>query len=193
MTMTTFKKHDERDLHHWYVGRLSVGEYESPTGERFMRTVVRAKGAVSVVPVVYDEDGVPNVIMIRQYRPSFDAYLWEVPAGMRDQPGEDPAATGLRELVEEIGYTASSMEFLTVFYPAPGMTDHTHHVYLATGLTHVGSEAIGPEEEFIEIVTMPVADALDLVWSGEIAVSAAVVGLLMTGERLGVRRRSAGA
>jgi 8-oxo-dGDP phosphatase len=182
-----FKKLGERDLHEWFVGRLAVGEYESPTGETFTRTIVRAKGAVSVVPIIESADG-PQVVLIRQYRPSVHAYVWEVPAGMRDVPGEDPAETGRRELIEEAGFTAESLELLTVFYPAVGLTDHTHHVYLATGLTHVGSETIGPEEEFIEIVPTPLGDALRMVWTGEISVSSAVIGLLMAGERLGVSR-----
>jgi 8-oxo-dGDP phosphatase len=182
-----FKKLGERDLHEWFVGRLAVGEYESPTGERFTRTIVRAKGAVSVVPIVDTDDG-PQVVLIRQYRPSVHAYVWEVPAGMRDVPGEDPMETGRRELIEEAGFTAQSFELLTVFYPAVGLTDHTHHIYLATGLTHVGSKTIGPEEEFIQIVPTPLRHALRMVWSGEISVSSAVIGLLMTADRLGVVR-----
>jgi 8-oxo-dGDP phosphatase len=182
-----FKKLGERDLHEWHVGRLAVGDYESPTGERFVRTIVRSKGAVSVVPILDGADG-PEVVLIRQYRPSVHAYVWEVPAGMRDVLGEDPAETGRRELLEEAGFTAESLELLTEFYPAVGLTDHTHHIYMATGLRHVGSETIGPEEEFIQIVPMRLADALVMVWSGEIAVSSAVIGLLMAGERLGVGR-----
>lgn len=186
--MGEFRKLDERELHAWPVGRLMAGLYESPTGEQFHRTVVRTSGAVSVVPIDIDADGAPVAILIRQYRASFDRYLWEVPAGLRDQPGEDPAETGRRELAEEIGYEADNIELLTVFHPSAGMTDATHHVFLATGLRHVGSTLLGPEEEHLDVVRIPLGEALGMVWRGEIAAASAVIGLLMAAEKLGAAR-----
>jgi 8-oxo-dGDP phosphatase len=111
--VSEFRKLAEREIHRWHVGRLVELDFEAPAGERFSRTVVRTGGAVSVVPVEHDADGTAHVFLLRQWRPSVERVLWEVPAGMRDKPGEDPAETGHRELVEEIGYTAGHLELLT--------------------------------------------------------------------------------
>jgi 8-oxo-dGDP phosphatase len=179
-----FRKLDERELHRWHVGRLVELDFVSDDGEHFGRTIVRTNGAVSVVPVFYDSAGVAHVYLLRQWRPSMERVLWEVPAGMRDKPGEDPAETGRRELIEEIGYEAGALELLTIFHPSAGMTDGTHHVYLATDLRHVGAEADGPEEREMEVVAMPFTDALGLVRSGEIMASSAVIGLLLAADRI---------
>jgi ADP-ribose pyrophosphatase len=181
--MRQFRKLAERELHRWHVGRLVEVDFEAPTGERFGRTVVRTNGAVSVVPIE-SVDGVAHVHLLRQWRPSLERVLWEVPAGMRDKPGEDPADTGRRELIEEIGYAAATLELLTVFHPSAGMTDGTHHIYLATDLTHVGTAADGPEEAEMEIVRMPLTEAVAMVRAGDITASSAVIGLLLTAERL---------
>jgi 8-oxo-dGDP phosphatase len=121
---------------------------------------------------------------LRQWRPSVERVLWEIPAGMRDKPGEDPADTGRRELIEEIGYSAANLELLTIFHPSAGMTDGTHHVYLATELTFVGSDADGPEEREMETVRLPLTEALAMVRRGDIMASSAVIGLLMAADHL---------
>ena len=146
-------------------------------------TRVAANGAVSVVPIGLDAQGVAHVFLLRQWRPSVERVLWEVPAGMRDKPGEDPAETGRRELIEEIGYSAGTIELLTIFHPSAGMTDGTHHVYLATDLSFVGKQLEGPEEREMETVRMPLTEALALVRNGEILASSAIIGLLLAAER----------
>ena len=91
------------------VVRLSVA---GPGGTEFDRHVVHHPGAVVVVPV--DADG--NALMVRQYRVAAERALLEVPAGKRDVPGEDPAATAARELEEEIGRRATHLDPLCEFY-----------------------------------------------------------------------------
>jgi ADP-ribose pyrophosphatase len=109
----------------------------------------------------------------------------EIPAGMRDVPGEDPEATARRELIEETGFDASTWRPLHRFYPSVGMTDAVLHVYLATDLRPVGRSAHGPEEEHMEVLRLPLVDALDMVDRGEIADAKATIGLLMAARVLG--------
>jgi ADP-ribose pyrophosphatase len=66
---------------------------------------------------------VPHVVLVRQYRPPFDDVVIEVPAGMRDVPGEPTEETAARELVEEAGLVAGTLEHLLDMYPSAGMTD----------------------------------------------------------------------
>ncbi len=180
-----FRRQSERSLHRWHVWDLIEGSYESPTGEEFVRTFVRSPGAVSVIAV--DETVTPpTVILIRQWRAALEREMWEVPAGMRDKDGEDPAATARRELLEEVGYTVDSMELLANFHPSVGITDGSHLIYLARGLTHVGAQTEGPEEQHLVIEHVPFDQALTMVWHGTITASSAVIGLLMAAARLGI-------
>jgi 8-oxo-dGDP phosphatase len=180
-----FVRRSERSLHRWHVWDLVEGAYASPTGEHFERTFVRSPGAVSIIAV--DETAQPpTVVLIKQWRAAMEAEMWEVPAGMRDIDGEDPVATARRELIEEVGIDAADWELLTVFLPSVGITDGSHHVYLARGLTDVGATAHGPEEEHIVMVRPSLSEALAMVWDGTIKASSAVIGLLMAGQRLGI-------
>ena len=84
---------------------------------------MRSPGAVGVVPILFDAEGKPSVVLVRQYRAALDAELLEIPAGMRDVEGEPPEITARRELAEEVGLAAGRLELLTVFHNSAGMTD----------------------------------------------------------------------
>ena len=156
----------------------------APNGETFTRDIVRSPGAVAVVPIRYDDQGEPQVILVKQFRAAFNAVIIEVPAGMRDVTGELPEETALRELIEETGFSSEKMELLHRFYPSTGMTDSVLHVYLATGLTEVGRHAHGPEEDHMEVFEIPLAHAVAMVVSGEIADAKSAIGLLLAERRL---------
>jgi 8-oxo-dGDP phosphatase len=180
-----FRSVAEREVHGWHIFTLVEGDYLSPSGAAFSRTFVRTPGAVSVIAV--DESVTPpTVVLIRQWRAAMGREMWEVPAGMRDKDGEDPAETARRELIEETGVHAEHLELLTVFHPSVGISDGSHHVYLARGLTQVGSATEGPEEEYLTVHHVPLSEALDRVWDGTITASSAVIGLLMAATRLGI-------
>jgi 8-oxo-dGTP pyrophosphatase MutT (NUDIX family) len=184
VTPPTFRHLCEREVHRGHIWRVVVAEFEAPDGTRFQRDVVRSPGAVGIVPLLFDAEGTPAVVLVRQYRPVLDAELLEIPAGMRDVDGEDPAATAHRELAEEIGFAAGALELLTVFHNSAGMTDATTHVYLGTHLSPVPSAAKGPEEKAMAVVQMPLADAIDGVVGGEITDAKTVIGVLLAGRRL---------
>jgi ADP-ribose pyrophosphatase len=175
-----FRHLDEREVHRGRIWRVVVGRFESPEGEVFDRDVVRSPGAVAAVPLRFDPEGNPMVVLVGQYRPALDAELLEIPAGMRDVDGEDPATTVRRELAEECGLAAGRLELLTVFHNSAGMTDATTHVYLALDLTPVPSEAHGPEEEHLTIHSMPLAEAVAAVEAGRVTDAKTVIGVLLT-------------
>ena len=88
------------------------------------RTVIRHPGAVAVVAV----DG-SDVVLIRQYRSPTDSMLLEIPAGKLDLPGEDLIEAARRELEEEVGLAATSMELLASFWTTPGFSNERLWVY----------------------------------------------------------------
>jgi len=181
--MTGFRRVGESLVHQGYIWRLVTAEFESPNGERFHRDVVRSPGAVAVVPIWVDAEGTPGVILVRQYRPPYDDVIIEVPAGMRDVPGEPPEVTARRELVEEVGYEAGSLHHLIDLYPSPGMTDSVTTIYLATDLTPTERQAHGPEEQHMDILHLSLTEAVDWVTTGRIRDAKSVSGLLLA-ERL---------
>jgi ADP-ribose pyrophosphatase len=133
--------------------RLEELDLETPDGDIGKRTVIRIGGAVSVVPVVDDD-----VVLIRQYRTPVDKPLLELPAGKLDIPGEDPRAAAARELEEEAGFVAESLEQVADFFTSPGFLDERMTVYIATGLTPVAAQPMGPEEVAAEVVRVPIAE-----------------------------------
>ncbi len=182
--MGTFRHLGDRKIYDGYIWKVVVGDFVAPNGEAFTRDIVRSPGAVAVVPIRYNDAGEPLVVLVKQYRAAFDRIIIEVPAGMRDIAGEAPEVTAVRELAEETGYTATNLELLHQFYPSTGMTDSVLHVYLATGLSHVGQETHGPEEDHMEVFEIPFAEAVSMVVSGEIADAKSTIGLLLADRRL---------
>ena len=182
--MSDFRRLDESTVHEGHVWDLVTARFEAPDGRRFERDIVRSPGAVAVVPLVFDAEGNPSVVLVAQYRPPYEETVIEIPAGMRDVDGEDTAEVARRELVEEAGLRAGSLDLLAEIYPSPGMTDSVTTIYLATDCTPVPTDRQGPEEDFMEILHVPLADALAMVDDGRIRCAKTVVGLLQTERRL---------
>jgi len=181
VTSGSFRHVGDRPIHDGYVWNVVVGDFVDPDGRAFTRDIVRSPGAVAVVALFDDR----TTLLVRQYRAAFDAHVLEIPAGMRDVVGEDPEATARRELIEETGFDASTWRLLHRFFPSVGMTDAVLHVYLATDLRPVGRSAHGPEEEHMEVVRIPIAEAIDMVETGQIRDAKATIGLLMAARVLG--------
>lgn len=182
--MTDFRHHGDRLVHQGYIWKVVVGEFEAPDGEHFTRDIVRSPGAVAAVPVRAGADGTPHVVLVRQYRAPFDAALVEVPAGMRDIPDEPTELTAERELVEEVGLRPGRLEHLVDFFPSVGMTDAVLAVYLATDLEDVGRETHGPEEAHMDVIEVPLTEAVAMIERGEIHDAKTIIGLLLAERRL---------
>jgi len=148
-----------------------------PGGGNSVREVVAHPGAVAVVAV--DDEG--RVVLLRQYRHPVGSYLWELPAGLRDADGEPPLETAKRELAEEVLLAAERWSLLTTTYNSPGFSDELVLVYLAEGLTDVDRPegfVVEHEELDMTIERVPLADAVQRVFDGDIRNASAVVGLL---------------
>jgi ADP-ribose pyrophosphatase len=142
-----------------------------PDGKLHVRETVQHPGAVTVLPIL--DDG--RVCLIRNYRVAVDKTLVELPAGTLE-PGEDPATTAGRELIEETGYRAASIDKLSEFYMSPGILNERMHLYLARGL-RPGPPALEPGEQ-IETWVVPWAEAMRMALDGSIEDAKTLVGLL---------------
>ena len=179
-----FRRISEHEIHQGYHWRVVVAEFEGPGGERFHRDVVRSPGAVAAVPLVFDAEGNPSVVLLAQYRPPYEREIVEIPAGMRDVDGEPPEETARRELAEEVGLAPGRLDLLIEMLPQPGMSDGTTMVYLATDCSPAPTHPHGPEEEHARLLHVPLADAVAMVETGEITDAKSVAGLLLAERRL---------
>jgi ADP-ribose pyrophosphatase len=169
----------EREVHAGHIWRVTVATFEDPDGEPFERDIVRSPGAVGIVPLRFDAEGAPVVVLVRQFRPALGRELVEIPAGMRDVEGEEPVTTAQRELAEECGLAAGRFELLTAFENSAGMTDAVTHVYLALDLEDVPSQAHGPEEAHMTLHALGLVEAVADVAAGRITDAKTVIGLLL--------------
>ncbi|RBY97414.1 ADP-ribose pyrophosphatase [Blastococcus sp. TF02-8] len=175
-------------IHEGRVISLRRDTVAMPGGGDSVREVVRHPGAVAVV-ALDDQD---RVVLLRQYRHPVGAYLWELPAGLRDADGEPPLETAKRELAEEVELAAERWSLLTTHYSSPGFTDEMVLVYLAEGLSPVGRpEGFEVEHEELDMTVerVPLAAAVQRVFDGDIRNAAAVVGLLAAAQARAVGPR----
>ena len=157
------------NLEHWQV--------ELPDGSHALREVACLKGASGVLAV--DDEG--QVILVRQARPAVGRVTMELPAGKLNTMDEDPLECAKRELSEETGLEAAHWQKLMALEPTPAFCNEKLHLYMATGLTQAAAH---PDEgEFVSVVRMPLAKAVELVMNGEIRDGKTCVALLM-GARL---------
>jgi 8-oxo-dGDP phosphatase len=184
MTEPGFRRIDEREIYRGQIWRVAVAEFESPEGDRFERDIVRSPGAVAAVPLVFDAEGNPSVVLVAQYRPAYEREIIEIPAGMRDVDGEPPEDTARRELAEEVGLNPGRLDQLTELLPQPGTSDSTTIVFLATDCSPTAMRPHGPEEEHARVLHVPLTDAVAMVETGEIADGKSIAGLLLTERRL---------
>ncbi|MEV4123384.1 NUDIX hydrolase [Nocardia sp. NPDC049707] len=153
---------------------LRLDEVAMPGGRVVDREVVEHHAAVAVAAI----DDADNVVLIRQYRHPIGRRLLELPAGLLDVPGEDPLAAAKRELAEETGLAAREWSVLVDVALSPGFTDEALRVYAARGLYETDRPDPELEEADLELIRMPVDEAVRAALAGEIVNATAVAGVL---------------
>lgn len=160
-----------------YTGKvvsLRKDRVKLPDGRTAMREVVEHVGGVCVAPLT--DDG--NLIFVRQYRYPMGEALLELPAGKMDPGENDPLVCGARELREETGVTAQKFTPLGRAYPSPGCLNEILYIFLAQGLSFGDQQP--DDDEFFDIVRIPLEDAVGMVLSGEIVDAKTQIAILKT-------------
>ena len=174
---------DSESVFEGRIIHLRVDTVRTPDGKVTTREVVEHRGAVAIVPLL-DEH---TVVLIRQFRQSAGRVLIEIPAGMLE-PGESPDECARRELIEETGYAAGRMEKLFESYLAPGYSSELLHVYAARDLVPVGNSL--DEDEFLEVFTLPLAEAPTAIRNGDVCDAKTLCGLLLVLNEAGRKERN---
>jgi len=159
-----------RSIYKGTVVTLNVDTVRLPNGHTIDLEVIRHPGASAVVPL--KEDG--TVVLISQFRHAANGFIYEIPAG-KLHPKEDPLDCAARELEEEIGYKAGRFELLSSIFTAPGFADEVIHIYLATDL-RLGTQNLD-QDEVLEVVEMPLKEAIAKIEDGTIRDAKTIVGL----------------
>jgi ADP-ribose pyrophosphatase len=166
-----------RPVHDGRIVHLSVDTVRLPDGAERELEFIHHAGAAAVLPVVgrLDEPD-PEVLLVHQYRYASGGWLYEVPAGMPSRAGEPWEDVARRELEEETGWRAGRLMPLTRIFTTPGFTDEVVHLFLATDLEPGTSKL--DEDEFVEVVRVPLSRALEWVRDGRIVDGKSVATLL---------------
>lgn len=159
------------DIYNGKIMKVTRDTVELENGDTAYREVVHHSGGVCIVPVT--DEG--EVLMVKQFRYPFKEVLLEVPAGKREA-GEDPLECGIRELREECGATAEKVVPLGKLYPTVAYDTEIIYMYLATGLSF--SQQQLDEDEFLDVVRMPLDRACEMVMNDEIPDSKTQLALL---------------
>jgi ADP-ribose pyrophosphatase len=174
-----FPKVASRTIYDGHILTLSIDTFSAPDGSVFEREIVSHLDAVAVVPVT--DDG--HVVLVRQYRVAIDEHLLEIPAGLLDVEGEPPELGARRELREEAGFEAAELTYLCTMVNSPGFCTERVSIYVATGLSHVGTDRQGHEEQHMSLEHVRIADIPTLIETGAVTDSKTVIGLLMVAGR----------
>lgn len=157
-----------RDIHRddWVVGVRMDTITRPEGGEPFDRLVIEHPGAAIVLAI----DDEHRVLVQTQYRHAVGRRLYQLPAGVLDEPGESPLDVAKRELQEETEYAAAEWTPLISYYVSPGTTEQQFHIFLARGLTHVGRGDFELHHEELDLVVewARFTDLLDDVTSGRL-------------------------
>lgn len=175
------KKIASKQIFNGKIVKLYVDDVLLPNGKQATREIVRHPGAVCVIPVCENGD----VIMVKQFRYPFDEVLLEVPAGKLEQ-GEDHLEAVKRELEEESGAVAGKIEFLGTMYTTVAIFDEKIDIYLATELTF--KEMHPDDDEFLEVVKIPLSELVKMVMNGEIKDSKTQIAILKADKILSNRK-----
>ncbi|TYZ24748.1 NUDIX domain-containing protein [Selenomonas ruminis] len=149
-----------------------------PNGNQATREWISHPGASSILPLTPEGE----VILVRQYRYPIGKITLEVPAGKLDAPDEDPLVCAKRELSEETGYEAKTITKLSTIATTVGFSNEYIHMYMAEGLTP--GKQHPDEDEFINVVKMPLKEAVAMVLDGRICDAKSAASILLVERRL---------
>lgn len=135
---------------------------ELPNGKPAFRELIRHVGGACIIPIT--DEG--EVIVVRQFRYPYARMLIEIPAGKLDSKNEDHRTAALRELREETGCSCKKLTYMGQMYGSPAILDEVIYMYMAEGLTE--GELDLDEDEFVEVVRIPLDELYQMVLDGKI-------------------------
>ena len=165
-------------LHKGRVFNLVSENYTLENGVTSDMDFIQHPGAAAMVPMINHQE----VMLIKQYRHAIREFIWEIPAGTLE-PDEPPLSCARRELIEEIGYSATDWHPLGTITPLPGCSDERIHIFLASDLRP--AEQHLDDDEMLNIHPVRFKDALQMILAGKISDGKTISGLFLASHWLG--------
>ena len=152
--------------------RLREDIAELPNGHTTLYGVCEFGECVGVLPFIDDQ----NVLMVRQYRYVHqENHRWEMPTG-GIRPDETPQQAAQRELMEEGGFRANDLMWVSSYHTSKSVCHETAHLYIGRKL--ISAEATPDDTEFFERAVLPFNEVLQMVTASEIRDSMTVIAVL---------------
>ncbi len=155
------------------VYKLTV---ETQDGSLAPREIIEHNGGACILAINENNE----IYFVEQFRTAANQFMLELPAGKLNL-GEDPKLCAIRELEEEAGLIANSVELLTEFFPTPGYSDEKIYVYYTDDFK-IGEQNLD-EGEFLEVYKYTLDEAVQMIFNGKIADAKTIVGILMAAGR----------
>ncbi len=143
---------NNKTIHQWKNIQLVEKPVTLPTGKTIIHTTILHPGAAVILPMLANGE----IVLVRQFRPSLNKWLLELPAGTID-PGEDPLSCAQRELEEETGYRAQHMQAIGQCTPMAGFCDEIQHFFIAQQLSSPKQLALD-EDEVIQVISLSLTE-----------------------------------
>lgn len=160
----------EQYLYEGKILKLRKDEITLPDGNNALREVVEHSGGSAIL---CEKEG--KILLVKQFRYPYKEELWEIPAGKLNE-GENPIETAIRELKEEGGVIASSVEKMFEVYPSPGYTDEIIRIYRASGIKEDVQSL--DEDEFLRAEWFDKRTLKQMIKNGEIKDGKTLIALL---------------
>ena len=159
--------------HQWY--RLRQDQVELPNGTVIDDYFVSFRPDVALVLPITNQQ---EIVFVRQYRHGVGEVLLELPAGTFNPNEEEAPSAALRELEEETGYSSKALSPLGVLYDNPVKDTNKIHLFIAKDVQKLGEQTLDVTEE-IEVILVPIQDAIEKVKKGEICVSGTIAAICL--------------
>lgn len=189
--MLTYKDFEEKtiarnEIFHGKIIDVVVDDVALPNGGTSKRELVFHPGGVAVIAVTEEN----KMIFVRQFRKPLEKVILEIPAGKID-PGEgaQPELTGARELEEETGYRASTLEHVHSMYLSPGFANEVLHLFHAKQLQKVENPLPQDKDEVLEVYELTMKEAKAAIADGTIC-DAKTIFAIHFWELLELKRRN---
>ena len=144
-----------------HVVKLVKDKVLCPNGNESFREIVRHNGGAAVLCINENEE----ILLVKQFRYAYDEVMYEIPAGKLEK-NEDPLLAAKRELEEETGNKADSLDFLGAIYPTCGYSSEIIYLYLAKNCKKTQTHF--DEDEVIESKFYKLDDVKNMILNGEI-------------------------
>lgn len=154
---------------------VALDEVALPMGGTSYRELVFHPGGVGVLAITAEN----KIVLVKQFRKPLERVILEIPAGkIETHEGRSPRETGARELEEETGYQAETLEHLASMYLSPGFANELLHLYHAKNLKKVDNPLAQDDDEVLEVYELTLLEAKEKIVTQEICDAKTIYAIL---------------